>query len=75
MPGREAGSPNHLDNKVDSDQYVVNKELFFFQGLYRGGRRARETLVRRNGHVLAVPPLRRLLTREAQDVVRPSNQV
>ena len=24
---REAGSPNHLDDKVDSDQYVVNKEL------------------------------------------------
>jgi len=75
LPGREAGSPNHLDNKVDSDQYVVNKELFFFQGLYRGGRRARETLVRRDGYVLAMPPLRRLLARGAQDLVRPSNQL
>ena len=27
LPWREAGSPNHLDDKVDSDQYVDNKEL------------------------------------------------
>jgi len=26
-PWREAGPPNHHDDKVDSDQYVVNKEL------------------------------------------------
>ena len=25
---REAGPPNHLDNKVDSDQSVVNIEVF-----------------------------------------------
>ena len=25
---RAAGPPNHLDDKVDSDQAVVNKELF-----------------------------------------------
>ena len=24
---REAGPPNHLDDEVDSDQYVVNEEL------------------------------------------------
>jgi len=27
VPWREAGPPNHLDDKVDSDQSVVNKEL------------------------------------------------
>ena len=27
LPWREAGPPNHLDDKEDSDQYVVNKEL------------------------------------------------
>ena len=27
LPWREAGPPNHLDDKVDSDQYVINKEL------------------------------------------------
>ena len=27
LPWREAGPPNHLDDKVDSDQQVVNKEL------------------------------------------------
>jgi len=27
FPWREAGPPNHHDDKVDSDQYVVNKEL------------------------------------------------
>jgi len=27
LPWREAGPPNHLDDKVDSDQYVVNKEI------------------------------------------------
>ena len=27
LPWREAGPPNHLDDKVDSDQLVVNKEL------------------------------------------------
>ena len=27
LPWREAGPPNHHDDKVDSDQYVVNKEL------------------------------------------------
>ena len=26
LPWREAGPPNHLNDKVDSDQYVVNKE-------------------------------------------------
>jgi len=26
-PEREAGPPNHHDDKVDSDQYVVHKEL------------------------------------------------
>ena len=27
LPWREAGPPNLHDDKVDSDQYVVNKEL------------------------------------------------
>ena len=27
VPWREAGPPNHHDDKVDSDQQVVNKEL------------------------------------------------
>ena len=27
LPWREAGPPNHHDDKVDSDQQVVNKEL------------------------------------------------
>ena len=27
LPWRKAGPPNHLDDKVDSDQQVVNKEL------------------------------------------------
>ena len=27
LPWREAGPPNHHDDKVDSDQEVVNKEL------------------------------------------------
>ena len=34
LPWREAGSPNHHDDIVDADQYVVNKELF--QGLVVG---------------------------------------
>ena len=27
LPWREAGPPHHHDDKVDSDQYVVNNEL------------------------------------------------
>ena len=27
LPWREAGPPNHHDDKVDSDQWVVDKEL------------------------------------------------
>ena len=27
---REAGPPSHLDDKVDSDQQVVNKELSLY---------------------------------------------
>ena len=27
LPWREAGPPNHHDDKVDSDQKVVNKEI------------------------------------------------
>ena len=27
LPWREAGPPDHHDDEVDSDQYVVNKEL------------------------------------------------
>ena len=27
LPWREAGPPNHLDDEVDSDQEVVNKQL------------------------------------------------
>jgi hypothetical protein len=27
LPRREAGPPNHLHDKLDSDQEVVNKEL------------------------------------------------
>ena len=27
LPKREAGPPNYLDDEVDSDQCVVNKEL------------------------------------------------
>ena len=32
---REAGAPNHLDNKVNSDQKVVNKELSLFTKSHR----------------------------------------
>ena len=28
LPWREARPPHHLDDKVDSDQKVVNKEVF-----------------------------------------------
>ena len=31
LPWREAGPPNHHDDKVDSDQWVVNKELFLYE--------------------------------------------
>ena len=34
LPWREAGPPNHDDDKVDSDQWVVNKELSLWD---RGG--------------------------------------
>ena len=27
FPWRKAGPPNHLDDEVDADQWVVNKEL------------------------------------------------
>jgi hypothetical protein len=27
LPWREAGPPNHYDDEVDLDQYVVNKEI------------------------------------------------
>ena len=27
LPWREAGTPNHHDDQVDSDQWVVNKEI------------------------------------------------
>ena len=27
LPSLEAGPPNHLDDKVDSDQWVVNEKL------------------------------------------------
>ena len=27
LPWREAGTPDHHDDRVDSDQWVVNKEL------------------------------------------------
>ena len=37
LPWCEAGPPNRLDDKVDSDQWVVNKELSLFQGLGFGG--------------------------------------
>jgi hypothetical protein len=33
LPWREAGPPNHHDDKVDSDQQVVNKELSRRQGV------------------------------------------
>jgi len=36
LPWREAGPPNHHDNKVDSDQQVVKKELFLRGGHCRG---------------------------------------
>ena len=29
LPWREVGPPNYLDDKVDSDQKAVNKELSF----------------------------------------------
>ena len=31
LPWREAGPPKHLDDKVDSDQQVVNTELPLFR--------------------------------------------
>jgi len=31
LPWREAGPPYHHDDKVDSDQYVVNKELSLYR--------------------------------------------
>ena len=41
VPWREAGPPNHHDDKVDSDQQAVNKEL----SLGQVRRRAAERLV------------------------------
>ena len=32
LPWREAGPPNHHDDKVDSDQWVVDKELSLCRG-------------------------------------------
>ena len=32
IPWREAGPPNHLDDKVDSDQRVVDQELSLSAG-------------------------------------------
>jgi len=41
LPWREAGPPNHHDDKVDSDQQVVNKELYLWTDLEKDSRRAR----------------------------------
>ena len=54
LPWREAGPPNHLDEKVDVDQSVVNKELSL--GLWDGPCRvcrARPTSER----LLSAPPV------------------
>ena len=32
LPWREAGPPNHHDDKVDSDQKIVNEELSLWAG-------------------------------------------
>ena len=40
LPWREAGAPNHHDDKVDSDQWVVNKELSLPSSLESGGVKA-----------------------------------
>ena len=36
LPWREAGPPNHLDDEVDSNQQVVNKEISLFGAERRG---------------------------------------
>ena len=41
IPWREAGPPNHLDDKVDLDQELVNKALSL-AGLAEGGGSRRE---------------------------------
>ena len=33
LPWREAGPPDHLNDEVDSDQYVVNQEVSLFTQL------------------------------------------
>jgi hypothetical protein len=40
-PWREAGPPNHHDDKVDSDKLVVNKELSLGTGSWREAKRGR----------------------------------
>ena len=48
LPWREAGPPNHHDDKVDSDQQVVNKELSLCCRADRPrGSHLRESLLRR----------------------------
>ena len=34
IPWREAGPPNHLDDKVDSDQQVANKKVSLGRGTH-----------------------------------------
>ena len=47
---REAGPPNHHDDKVDSDQQVVNKELSLTLPWWSGARASSGTKVARNLH-------------------------
>ena len=37
LPWREAGPPNHYDDKVDSDQQVVNKNNSLWKGGHQFG--------------------------------------
>jgi len=52
LPWREAGPPNHHNDEVDSDQYVVNKELFICFGM----RESRPPASRRASPTCPHPP-------------------
>ena len=47
-PWREAGPPNHLDDRVDSDQQVVNEELTLYLREVPRGEDVREFALHRD---------------------------
>ena len=57
LPWREAGPPNHQDDKVVSDQWVVNKELSLRSGSRAAGTSPRLHVTERGGY-RGTPPIR-----------------